>query len=74
MLSDEKRRRRYDNTGSLEEAEDGEFDWKSWFQEMWDGIVNGDTIREFKEKYQGESYPNPLFQRCLFECVLIGRE
>jgi DnaJ homolog subfamily C member 9 len=53
ILSDEGRRRRYDTTGSLEEAEDGEFDWKEWFSEMWDGVVNGDTIREFKEKYQG---------------------
>jgi DnaJ family protein C protein 9 len=53
ILSDEARRRRYDSTGSLEEAEDGDFDWKEWFSEMWDGIVNGDTIREFKEKYQG---------------------
>jgi len=53
ILSDEGRRRRYHTTGSLEEAEDGDFDWKEWFSEMWDGIVSGDTIREFKEKYQG---------------------
>lgn len=57
ILSDEARRRRYDTTGSLEEAEDGEFDWKEWFSEMWDGIISGDTIREFKEKYQGTSHP-----------------
>ena len=55
ILSDEARRRRYDNTGSLEEAEDGDFDWKEWFSELWEGIVSGDTIREFKEKYQGYS-------------------
>jgi len=60
VLSDETRRRRYDSTGSLEEGEDGEFDWKSWFREMWEGIVNGDTIREFKEKYQGELYLRTL--------------
>ena len=60
ILSDEARRRRYDSTGSLEEAEDGEFDWKEWFSEMWDGIVNGDTIREFKEKYQGMWPPEKL--------------
>ena len=53
ILSDEGRRRRYDTTGSLEEAEDGEFDWKEWFSELWNGVVSGDTIREFKEKYQG---------------------
>jgi len=53
ILGDEKRRRRYDATGSLEEVEDGEFDWKEWFQEMWDNVVSGDTIREFTQKYQG---------------------
>jgi DnaJ homolog subfamily C member 9 len=53
VLSDEARRRRYDNTGSLEEVEDGDFDWKSYFQELWDGIVNGDTIKEFLKTYQG---------------------
>jgi DnaJ homolog subfamily C member 9 len=55
ILSDDARRRRYDSTGSLEDAEDGEFDWKEWFSEMWNGVVSGDTIREFKEKYQGLS-------------------
>jgi len=63
ILSDEARRRRYDMTGSLEEAEDGEFDWKEWFSEMWDGIVSGDTIREFKEKYQGTSHPRREWKR-----------
>ena len=53
ILSDEKRRRRYDNTGSLEEVEDGEFDWEAYFKEMMDGIVSEETIKEFKEKYQG---------------------
>jgi len=55
ILSDEGRRRRYDTTGSCEEGEDGDFDWKEWFSEMWNGVVNGDTIKKFKEKYQGES-------------------
>jgi DnaJ homolog subfamily C member 9 len=55
ILSDDARRRRYDTTGSLEDAEDGEFDWKEWFSEMWNGVVSGETIREFKEKYQGLS-------------------
>src|SRR5947207_4865679 len=35
ILSDESRRQRYETTGSLEEVEDGEFDWKEWFSEMW---------------------------------------
>ena len=56
ILSDDARRRRYDTTGSLEEAEDGDFDWKQWFSDLWDGIVNGDTIREFTETYQGISH------------------
>ena len=57
ILSDETRRKRYDTTGSLEEAEEGDFDWKEWFSEMWDGIVNGDTIKEFTENYQGNLSP-----------------
>lgn len=57
ILSDDVRRRRYDTTGSLEEAEDGDFDWKEWFSELWNGVVSGDTIREFKEKYQGTYIP-----------------
>jgi DnaJ homolog subfamily C member 9 len=57
ILSDETRRKRYDTTGSLEEGEEGEFDWKEWFSEMWDGIVNGDTIKEFKDRYQGTALP-----------------
>lgn len=56
ILSDETRRKRFDTTGSLENAEEGDFDWKEWFAEMWDGVVSGDTIREFKEKYQGIIY------------------
>jgi DnaJ homolog subfamily C member 9 len=55
VLNDETRRRRYDNTGSLEEVEEGDFDWKSYFQELWDGIVNGDTIKDFLKTYQGVS-------------------
>jgi len=54
ILSDETRRKRYDATGSLEETEEGDFNWKEWFSEMWDGVVNGDTIKEFSEKYQGK--------------------
>lgn len=53
ILSDETRRKRYDTTGSLEEGEDGDFNWQEWFSEMYDGIVNGDTIKEFTDKYQG---------------------
>jgi DnaJ homolog subfamily C member 9 len=55
ILSDDNRRRRYDTTGSVEEAEDGEFDWKAWFSELWEGVINGDTIREFTKQYQGIS-------------------
>src|ERR1700733_12282492 len=53
ILSDEGRRRRYDATGSLSEVEEGDFVWKEWFSDMWKGVVSGDTIREFREKYQG---------------------
>jgi DnaJ homolog subfamily C member 9 len=56
VLSDDVRRRRYDDTGRLTELDgEGEFDWKEYFEGLWRGVVSGETIREFTEKYQGES-------------------
>jgi DnaJ family protein C protein 9 len=55
ILSDDARRRRYDQTGRLDETEDGEFDWKEWFGEMWKDVVTGDTIKAFRDEYQGRS-------------------
>lgn len=55
VLSDPDRRKRYDRTGSTSDSifEDGDIDWNAYFQTLWDGEVNADTLEEFKQKYQG---------------------
>ena len=55
VLSDESRRKRYDTTGSTRDSlfEDGEMDWKAYFETLWDGEVNAETLEEFRKKYQG---------------------
>lgn len=56
VLSDEKRRKRYDDTGRTDEPmfmEDG-FSWDDYFKEMWQGNVSGSKLDEFKKNYQSE--------------------
>ncbi|KAF3916887.1 hypothetical protein ABW20_dc0110669 [Dactylellina cionopaga] len=60
VLSDEKRRARYDRTGRTDEGvlngddvDDESFDWESFYKEMWADVVTGDTLAEFKKTYQG---------------------
>lgn len=56
VLSDPKRKERYDRTGSMDESEfDGEKDWTAYFKELWSGIVSSSTIEEHRQKYQGIS-------------------
>ncbi|AOA64953.1 hypothetical protein PP7435_CHR4-0568 [Komagataella phaffii CBS 7435] len=55
ILSDSKRRKRYDSTGSLDDTaldEDG-FDWKEYFETMKSQPVTEDLIEEDREKYKG---------------------
>lgn len=55
VLSDPKRKARYDRTGSIEEGEfDGDKDWNAYFKELWTGVVNTETIKAQKLKYQGK--------------------
>ena len=58
ILSDEKKRNRYDNTGETDglESLDGldEQGWTEYFKELWSGTVNAKTIEEFKNTYQGK--------------------
>jgi DnaJ family protein C protein 9 len=55
VLSDDKRRRRYDNTGMTDEGfelsanEDG---WAAYFQDMFDRVTRG-KLDEMKKEYQG---------------------
>lgn len=56
VLSDDVRRRKFDNTGSTKELMIGEgeddFDWNEYFKELWTGEVSRQTLDEFKKKYQ----------------------
>lgn len=63
VLSDPKRKERYDKTGSIEEYEfEGDKDWNAYFKELWTGVVSADTIEAQKQKYQG-----------LFLCIEVER-
>lgn len=57
VLSDPKRKERYDRTGSMDESEfEGDKDWSAYFKELWTGVVNAETIEAQKAKYQGKFY------------------
>lgn len=58
ILSDPRRRSRYDTTGRTEESlvendEDGEFNWTEFFRQQYESVVTEQTIEKFKEEYQG---------------------
>ncbi|OZJ06771.1 hypothetical protein BZG36_00385 [Bifiguratus adelaidae] len=57
LLSDEKKRERYDRTGCTEDLawDEAGKDWDAYFKELWTGVVNAETIDAFKQKYQGSS-------------------
>ena len=56
ILSDERRRKRYDTTGNTSESldlEDDDFNWSDFFRAQWADTVTSSTIGSFKERYQG---------------------
>lgn len=56
VLSDEKRRKKYDATGSTSDSiwdGDEAVDWNEYFKTLWTGEVSGKTLEEFKASYQG---------------------
>lgn len=54
VLSDEKRKERFDKTGRTDESFfDGEADWNAYFKELWQGEVNGKTLDDFVKSYKG---------------------
>ncbi|KAL9622317.1 MAG: hypothetical protein Q9160_003328 [Pyrenula sp. 1 TL-2023] len=56
ILSDERRRRRYDNTGNTSESldlEDDDFNWVDFFKEQYAAVVTADAIERIKKDYQG---------------------
>ncbi|SCV68970.1 BQ2448_1990 [Microbotryum intermedium] len=56
VLKDEKRRKRYDETGRTDEGAGlgrSEDEWREYFKELWTGQVNAQTMDQFKKEYQG---------------------
>jgi len=54
-LSDEKRKERYDKTGSTGEGFDlgpGDQGWKTYFEDLFEGITR-QKLDEMKNEYQG---------------------
>ena len=56
ILSDERRRKRYDTTGRTEESldlDDDDFDWTDFFRNQYKDVVTADKIDEFARSYKG---------------------
>lgn len=56
ILSDERRRRRYDTTGNTSESldlDDDDFNWVDFFKEQYAAVVTADAIDKIKKEYQG---------------------
>ena len=56
ILSDERRRKRYDTTGNTAESldlDDDEFNWEDFFRERSAEVVTGNLIEKVKKEYQG---------------------
>ena len=56
ILSDERRRRRYDATGNTSESldlEDGDFNWTDFFRAQYAELVTLEKIDELRQEYQG---------------------
>ncbi|THU89509.1 DnaJ-domain-containing protein [Dendrothele bispora CBS 962.96] len=57
VLSDEKRKQRYDKTGKTDEGFDlaaGEDGWEAYFEDLFDRVTRG-KLDEMKKEYQGSS-------------------
>jgi DnaJ family protein C protein 9 len=56
ILSDERRRKRYDLTGRTSESldfEDDTFDWVEYYRAQYKDVVTADVIESFADKYKG---------------------
>ncbi|OJD40352.1 uncharacterized protein BKCO1_100012 [Diplodia corticola] len=56
ILSDPRRRSRYDTTGRTEETvdlEDDDFNWTEYYKEQYEDIVTAEAIEKFKNEYKG---------------------
>ncbi|KAI9838339.1 MAG: hypothetical protein M1819_005607 [Sarea resinae] len=55
ILSDDRRRKRYDITGRTEETldlEDDDFNWADFYREQWADVVTGESLDKFKTEYK----------------------
>ncbi|CBY00432.1 hypothetical protein IAQ61_011359 [Plenodomus lingam] len=54
VLSDDRRRRRYDLTGSTAETleDDGDFDWLKFYREQFENVVNEEAITRVSNEYK----------------------
>ncbi|KAH9864286.1 hypothetical protein J1614_010220 [Plenodomus biglobosus] len=57
VLSDDRRRRRYDLTGSTAETleDDGDFDWLKFYREQFENVVNEEAINRVANEYKNSS-------------------
>ncbi|KAI4609854.1 uncharacterized protein J4E87_010971 [Alternaria ethzedia] len=55
VLSDDRRRRRYDLTGSTAETmeDDDDFDWLKFYREQFENVVNEEAINNVANEYKG---------------------
>ncbi|KAL2056991.1 hypothetical protein ABVK25_002730 [Lepraria finkii] len=56
ILSDERRRKRYDTTGNTSESldlDDDDFNWSDFFRAQWENAVTMEKLDEIKNTYQG---------------------
>ncbi|KAH7396795.1 DNAJ domain-containing protein [Phaeosphaeria sp. MPI-PUGE-AT-0046c] len=55
VLSDDRRRRRYDLTGSTAETleDDDDFDWLKFYREQFENVVNEEAINKLSSEYKG---------------------
>ena len=74
VLSDPKRKERYDKTGKTAEGFDmgaGDEGWEAYFEELFDRVTRG-KLDEDKKQYQGKLSMNRLRRQCL-SLFRIGR-
>lgn len=57
VLSDERRRKRYDLTGSTAETleDDDEFDWLKFYRQQFEDIVTEENIKKIANEYKGSA-------------------
>ncbi|KAI9770434.1 MAG: hypothetical protein M1840_003320 [Geoglossum simile] len=56
ILSDDRRRKRYDRTGRTEETldlEDDDFNWTDFYREQWRDVITEEVIEKLKDEYKG---------------------